>query len=386
MRITRNFLFVLAMCALLIPFFSIRFSGIQMTPSMTVMALPAPTLTPRILYFTQFADNTPAGEVQNVWEAINDTHGTNYVRTNLTSYTDLASELPNCDILLIPEQEQIYSENITAIATTWQTPLNTFLSQGGIIIGMTYSSDNFGPIPTAHILNDTGLMDIQGSSPMTGSPVTILDTTDPLADGVSAFTAPAGSVDFITTETGIVANTTLGPILLHKHSSVGHIVLMGMDFFARDPEADKILGNAIRLYQPPSAPVLNDPGATISGFQVPLTWIAATDTDGIIDHYEVQASADAGFSIIGQSDTTTMLNYSFTFLSNGTYYFRVRAVDNNTLEGPWSTVVSTYIELPPLTFPTGIPGFPIEAIILGLVLSLGTIFVIRHHKQQKVSS
>ncbi len=161
---------------------------------------------------------------------------------------------------------------------------------------------------------------------------------------------------------------------------------MGMDFFTRNAEADKILGNAIRLFQPPSAPVLADPGATISGFQVPLNWAAATDTDGVIDHYEVQASADADFSIIGQSDTTTTLNYSFTFLSNDTYYFRVRAIDNNTLAGPWSNVVSTYIELPPIPFPPGIPGYPIEAIALGLVLSLGAIVVMRQRKQQKVSS
>ncbi|MFX1299944.1 MAG: hypothetical protein ACFFDE_03300, partial [Promethearchaeota archaeon] len=82
----------------------------------------------------------------------------------------------------------------------------------------------------------------------------------------------------------------------------------------------------------------------------------------------------------------TMLNHSFIFFSNDTYYFRVRAIDNNTLAGPWSNIVSTYIELPPITFPEGIPGFPFEAIALGLALSLGSIFVIRRYKRQKVSS
>ncbi|MFX0079687.1 MAG: hypothetical protein ACFE8O_10655 [Candidatus Hermodarchaeota archaeon] len=386
MRVNRNFVVLFALCTLLLPFLSCAFSGIQKDLPVTVTALPAPTVTPRILYFSQFADNSPGGEVQNVWSAINDTHGTNYFRTNLTSYTDLASELLDYHILLVPEQEEIYSENITDIVTTWQTPLNTFLSQGGIIIVMTYWSDNFGAMATGKILNDTGLMHLQGNTPMTGSPVTIIDATDPLADGVSGFTAPDGSAGFLSTETGFVFNVTIYPLVYHKQVGVGHIVLMGMDFFTRNAEADKILGNAIRLFQPPSAPVLADLGATISGFQVPLDWTAATDTDGVIDHYEVQASADAGFSIIGQSDTTTMLNYSFTFLSNDTYYFRVRAIDNNTLAGPWSNVVSTYIELPPFTFPEGIPGFPIEAIALGLVLSLGAILVMRRRKKQKVSS
>ena len=112
---------------------------------------------------------------------------------------------------------------------------------------------------------------------------------------------------------------------------------------------------------------------------------AATDviTDGVIVEYEVQASSSASFTIIGQSATVSTTTHAFTFLSNGTYYFRVRAIDNNTLAGPWSNVVSTYIELP--AFPN-IPGFPLEAIAIGLVLCMGAIFVIRRRKQQQVSS
>ena len=351
-------------------------------PFITTALLPAPTVEPRILFFSQFADNTR--EANNTLQAVNSTHGTSYTWTNLTSYTDLVSELPNHDILLIPEQELIYQENITDIATAWQTPLNTFLSQGGIIIVLTFFSVNFGPVAAAHILNDTGLMSFQGSTPVTGSPITIHDTTDPLADGVVGFNAPSGAVAFQTTETGIVANASIFPIVLHKQISLGHIVLMGLDFFDRDPESDEILGNAIRLYQPPSAPVLSDPGTTIGSFLVPLTWSAATDTDGIIDHYEYQASAYPDFSIIGQTDTSNTTIGSFVFLSNGTYFFRVRAIDNNSLVGPWSNVENATVT-GDFTFP-GIPGFPIEAIAIGLVLSMGAIFVIRRRKQPKVSS
>jgi hypothetical protein len=367
---------------MLLPIMLNGFSTIPSKPLITSALLPAPTVAPRILFFSQFADND--GEVINTWGAVNDTHGTSYTWTNLTSYTDLVSELPNHDILLIPEQELIYQENITDIAAAWQTPLTTFLSQGGIIIVLTYVSINFGPIAAAHILNDTGLMAVQGSSPVTGSQVTMFDYTDPLSDGVGIFNAPNGAVDFLTTETCIAANVSTGPIVLHKQISLGHVVLIGMDYYTRDPEADKILGNAIRLYQPPSAPVLNDPGTTIESFLVLLTWTAATDTDGIIDHYEYQTSADPGFGIIGQTDTSNTTAGSFVFLSNGTYYFRVRAIDNNSLAGPWSNIENATVT-GEFTFP-GIPGFPIEAIAIGLVLSMGAIFVIRRRKQPKVSS
>ncbi len=384
MRSTRNIVVLFALCTLLLPFVSTWFSGFQVTTPVSVTALPAPTVTPRILYYTEFADNTPGGEAENVWAAINATHGTNYLRTNLTSYTDASTELPNHDIFLIIEQELIFTQNITDIAAAWQTPLDDFLAAGGIVLLMTYYSMNvFDYGATARILNETGHFTFSGVANRVGSTIVIDEPSNPLADGITNFTAPDGTLSFVTTEmTPIVSvNVTGDPILFHKPVGVGHLVVMGFDSYNRDSETDKILGNAIRLYQPPSAPVLADPGATITGFQVPLNWTAATDSDGVISEYEVQASADAGFAIIGQSASVTTLSHTFIFLTNDTYYFRVRAIDNNTLAGPWSNVVSTYIEFPPITIP-GIPGFPIEAIVLGLILSLGAIFVLRQRKQQ----
>jgi hypothetical protein len=390
MRVKRNIVVLFALCTLLLPFVSIWFSGFQGNTPVSVTALPAPTIPPQILYYTEFADNTPGGEAENVWAVINATHGTDYLRTNLTSYTDATTELPNHDIFLIIEQELISPENITDIATAWQTPLNDFLADGGIVILTTFRSPTVGGYgATAQILNNTGHFSFSAANTRTGNNIDIDEPTHPLADGVVGWVSLSGTCSFTTSETTVVASDQVSgePVVIHKAIGVGHLVVMGIDYY--DPlatEANEILGNAIRLYQPPSAPVLADPGATISGFQVPLNWTAATDADGVIIEYEIQASADAGFAIIGQSATVATLNHTFIFLTNDTYYFRVRAIDNNTLVGPWSNVVSTYIELPPITLPPGIPGFPIEAIALGLILSLGAIFVLRRRKQQQVSS
>jgi hypothetical protein len=388
LRINRNIMFLLALGTLLLPFLSTTFIGFQVIPIVTGAALPAPTVTPRILYYTEFADNSlgPNAEVKNTWEAINATHGTDYTRTNLTSYSDLAAELPKHDILLIPEQENASPSNITDIASAWQAPLDAFFADGGIVILMDYWGFDLGS--TAQILNETGHFSFSAAYNEEGNQIIVNQGSHPLADGISSFFGPDGTVGFDTSETTLVASADLSGygVLYHKPMGVGHLVVMGFDFYARDPESDEILENAIRLYQPPSAPALTDPGATIEGFQVPLNWTAATDTDGVIVEYEVQASADAGFAIIGQSATVVTLNHTFIFLTNDTYFFRVRAIDNNTLVGPWSNVVSTYIELPPITLPPGISGFPIEAIVLGLILSLGAIFVLRRRKKQKVSS
>ena len=388
MRATRKLVFLTALCVLLLPLLT-SFSANQTLPPITSALLPAPTVTPRILYFGQFSDNTPGGEMENVWAAINATHGTGYTRTNLTDYTDLSSELPNHDIFLIPEQEEISGSNITAIATAWQAPLTTFLTDGGIVILMTYSAGGIGAGQgaTARILNETGHFAFIETHDQTYGNVLIDEPTHPLADGVVGFVAPDGSISFNTSETTIVASAQSNGegMVFHKPVGPGHLVVMGIDFYERNTESDEILANAIRLYQPPAAPVLANPGATITGFQVPLNWTVPADSDGIIVEYEVQASSSASFSIIGQSATVTTTTHAFVFLSNGTYYFRVRAIDNNTLAGPWSNVVSTYIELPDFTLPP-IPGFPIEAIAIGLLLSLSAIFVIRRRKQQQVSS
>ncbi|MFX1319319.1 MAG: hypothetical protein ACFE9O_09275 [Promethearchaeota archaeon] len=389
MRINRNIVVLIALCTLLLPFVSTWFSGFQVDTPISVAALPAPTVTPRILYYTEFADNGPGGEAENVWAAINATHGTDYLRTNLTSYMDAAAELPNHDIFLIIEQELITAQNITDVATAWQTPLDDFLADGGIVLLMTYYSfgiTDYGG--TAQILNETGHFSFSAAYTETSNLIIINDPSDPLADGISSYAGPDGTLGFVTSETTVVASGDLSGygVVFHKQVGVGHLAVMGFDCYTRATETDEILGNAIRLYQPPSAPVLADPGATIAGFQVPLNWTAATDSDGVIVEYEVQASADAGFAIIGQSASVTTLSHTFLFLSNDTYYFRVRAIDNNTLIGPWSNVVSTYVEIPPITLPFGIPGFPIEAIVLGLLLSLGAIFVLRHRKQRQVSS
>ena len=388
MRTTRKLVFLTTLCVLIFPLVS-SFSAIHTTPPIASALLPTPNMTPRILYFSQFSDNVPGGELENVWAAINATHGTGYTRTNLTDYTDLTSELPNHDIFLIPEQEEISGQNITDVAAAWQSPLTTFLADGGIVILMTYWARGIGAGlgATARILNETGHFAFIEVHDQTYGNVLIDEPTHPLADGVVAFLGPDGTISFNTSETTIVASAQSNGegVVFHKPVGPGHLVVMGIDFFERNTESDEILTNAIRLYQPPAAPVLANPGATISGFQVPLNWTVPSDTDGEIVEYIVQASSSASFTIIGQSATVTTTTHAFTFLSNGTYYFRVRAIDNNTLAGPWSNVVSTYIELPPITFP-GIPGFPLEAIAIGLLLSLSVIFVIRRRKQQQVSS
>ena len=133
--------------------------------------------------------------------------------------------------------------------------------------------------------------------------------------------------------------------------------------------------------QPPTAPVLDDPGTDAPAGDIPITWSASSDPDGSIDHYELQSSNDAGFAIVLASYVTTGLNYNVSAPTSGVFYFRVRAVDNDGVAGPWSNVEDINIVggLPPP--PPLIPGFPIEAIVIGAIAALGLGAYYRRRKR-----
>jgi hypothetical protein len=132
--------------------------------------------------------------------------------------------------------------------------------------------------------------------------------------------------------------------------------------------------------QPPSAPVLDDPGTDSPAGDITITWSASSDPDGSIDHYELQSSNDAGFAIVLATYTTSALTYNVSAPTSGLFYFRVRAVDDDGVFGPWSNVEDINIVggLPP---PPPIPGFPIEAIIIGAVAALGLGAFYRRRKR-----
>ena len=110
---------------------------------------------------------------------------------------------------------------------------------------------------------------------------------------------------------------------------------------------------------PPSAPsnlIIHDSPYDLDG-NITLTWSPATDgpcNNSAVAYYKIYRSEDGeNFTLIGTSNSTTFEDLSS--LPEGTYWYRVTAVDNvvdNPHEGPWvegSTIV-TYS--PPTTTTT----------------------------------
>ena len=88
---------------------------------------------------------------------------------------------------------------------------------------------------------------------------------------------------------------------------------------------------------PPSAPDGITIGDVLGGQQCTITWGAATDSDGTIDHYELERQVDNGDTWT-QIFSGNALTYSDTINSEwATVNYRVRAVDDDAEPGPYTT-------------------------------------------------
>lgn len=203
-----------------------------------------------ILIYTEYADLASGGEFDNTLAAIENDYGEYFNYDNLTDYTKLTSELPGHQVFLILEQEKTNSNITKIIGETWSTQLQSFVSNGGVVILMDcYSLSSLEYGITSHIFNQSGLMTIESFHNRFGSTITLDNIQSALARRVSSsWTGPSGTLSYETNDyTFRVVNYVGETVVAHKILGKGHIVLMGFDLYNPNSEVEKILGNAVRL-------------------------------------------------------------------------------------------------------------------------------------------
>jgi hypothetical protein len=112
------------------------------------------------------------------------------------------------------------------------------------------------------------------------------------------------------------------------------------------------------------------------GTNVTGVTIVATDLDGI-DHWTISDTTNFTFAQVSSTSISITNN---TVLAAGSYPLDVTAYDAS---GNSNTLSITIVIEQPTTPPPQIPGFPITAIALGLLLSVSAILFIRRQKQKK---
>jgi hypothetical protein len=217
---------------------------------------------------------------------------------------------------------------------------------------------------------------------------------------------PAEAVDVIITDidgTSYWSNNTAAPgipIFAALEYQRGRIVI-GTDFNAFDSSSDadgdmdmnyddsdnSILAmNTIEWLGENRAPVVTvlipNGGETYPTGVETISWSAYDPNNDLIHSYTVSYSPDNGssWSTIASDLTDTSISWNVTSLPfSPLSLIRVQAMDYGMTGEDISDDVFTVgiFELP--TIPP-IPGFPFEAIALGLLLSLGAIFIIRRRR------
>ena len=87
---------------------------------------------------------------------------------------------------------------------------------------------------------------------------------------------------------------------------------------------------------------------------VSLSWSTANDSGVGVQKYNIQYSTSSNFNTITGSETVTGTSCNIQNLNDGTYYFRVQAVDKNGNIGSWSSSVSAMVDRTAPTTPVNL--------------------------------
>ncbi|MFW9965200.1 MAG: fibronectin type III domain-containing protein, partial [Candidatus Sifarchaeia archaeon] len=213
-----------------------------------------------------------------------------------------------------------------------------------------------GPIVSTPILSP--------SEPKHGDSVTLsVDVTD--QDGVKNVTCyysvnagPWQNVS-MTNQTGDTYNCSLGTYFVDD--VVEYYIKAFDNSTSHNPTTTSIYSFEI-LNQPPMEPTLHDPGTTITVSNLWVNWTAGYDLESAIDHYELQMSSSNDFSVIIDQWSVATTDNEVTGLSDGTYYFRVKTVDDRGASSPWSNIENITVDMsgPSVSGPIHAPINPLH--------------------------
>jgi cysteine-rich repeat protein len=147
--------------------------------------------TIRILGYTERADISGSGEVNQVNNAINAVSAVLGFTVAIDSFgrsAELGDLLADYDVLLVYEQEGSNGAQMRALGTAWAEELDAFLGRGGTLVVTDFSGE------TWNLLVGAELFDIAGSASVSGQ-VTVVNPTNPvMTDVPDTYPSTSGTI------------------------------------------------------------------------------------------------------------------------------------------------------------------------------------------------
>jgi hypothetical protein len=162
----------------------------------------------------------------------------------------LAAALVGKDVLLLPEPNQATSTDLEEAGSALQATLQAFVSSGHVILAAGESLDWQG------FLRSAGLLDARYSNDCAIGCAWIMPVVDPahpLAVGLGGTVQGANS-----TTSYVIGNSDVhvvvtdpdgNPVVATRDIGTGHVVLIGYDYHDYNPDAARIIANAVQWAQ-----------------------------------------------------------------------------------------------------------------------------------------
>lgn len=218
--------------------------------------------TTNLLTWVRFTDYDQ--EYENTLNAIAQYTTFNLTETDTEDPAILAPLLAEADVFLIPEQEYNNSAYFHSVGVAWASVLQTFVHQGGTILGLDYCSEVYELLEGAGLINS--LFNGCGSY----YTLEVADNQHPLAQNVPAsFLVPYHVAFYTGGDNDVVIKDYYdNTVVFAEDIGAGHVALIGFDYYAYNNEMARILANGVQWYN-------RD-----------IPWLITTPMTGIVPGYD----------------------------------------------------------------------------------------------------
>lgn len=263
----------------------------------------------------------------------------------------------------------LYPDATGALQVTSQGDYTYVANQTSLVILRHFESAGDTYLPRIDVAQS---LEIDSTSDLIYSATLYADDFAPYGVGINYFLSADGGSNWEAVTPGVE----------HDFANVGNDLRWKVEIEGFKDRSPHLYEISIEYFysEAPSKPTISDPGDISTTSSVEVSWSASTD-DVAIDHYELQVDSEIIFTTPINSYNTTELSQIVTGLTNGTYYFRVRAVDTHDLPSAWSDIVDITVEIPA---GLDLPWWAYVIIGGGLLLIIVGVIVIVKVRKRKV--